>query len=216
LLLLPEQLVEKSQVAGPKPRSAALLLQTAAAVETLLYCPMRIANLASLRIDQHLRWATKDRELVLYITIPGDEVKNGTPLHFELTGGSADIVRDYLDRGRLLLSDQPGQALFPKLNGDSKLPGDLSQQIKRIIFKETGLVVNPHLFRSLAGKIHNLVAAGDFATISHVLSDRIETVMKSYVPFEQQASLRHYQASVNEVRRRSSLSGHPDTRNAAL
>lgn len=203
LLLLPEQLAEKAKTPGPKPRSAALLLQTAAAIEILLYCPMRIGNLASLRMDRHLRWESRGRSPILHIVILGDEVKNGNPLHFELTGASADIVRDYIDRGRPQLSDQPGDALFPKLNGDPKGPGDLSQQIKRVIFKETGLTVNPHLFRSLAGKIHNLVAAGDFATISHVLGDRIETVMRSYVPFEQQASLRHYQGSVNEMRRRS-------------
>jgi hypothetical protein len=90
--------------------------------------------------------------------------------------------------------------LFPKRDGGPKLPGDLSQQIKRHIFAETGLIVNAHLFRSLVSRIHNLVCAGDAATISHVLGDRMETVMKAYSQFEQQAALDHYQTSVNTVR----------------
>jgi len=136
----------------------------------------------------------------LVITIPGDEVKNGTPLRYELEGPSAELVSEYMERARLELCSQPSTALFPRVNGGPRNPGDLSQQIKRHFFEQTGLVVNAHLFRSLAGKIHNLVNAGDAATISHVLGDRIGTVMKSYTQFEQKAALDHYQSSVNSVR----------------
>jgi integrase len=200
LLLLPAQLVGKSKSDGAKPRSGPLLLQTAAAIEILLYCPMRISNLAGLCMDRHLKWQSQGKERVLYISIPADEVKNAKPLHFELVGPSAEIVWDYINRARPALMEQPGDALFPKLDGQPKRPGDLSHLIKRTIFNETGLVVNAHLFRSLASKIHNRIAAGDLATISHVLGDRMETVMKSYAQFEQQSSLRRYQQSVNKLR----------------
>jgi hypothetical protein len=86
------------------------------------------------------------------------------------------------------------------MDGTYRNTGDLSQQIKRHCFQETGLTVNPHLFRSLASKIHNLVCAGDAATISHVLGDKITTVMRAYTQFEQKSALDHYQSSVRTVR----------------
>jgi len=202
LMALPARLMEKAQKPGPKPRSSPLLVQSAVVIETLLFCPMRIGNLASLDIDQHLRWVGSGQKRRLSITIPGDQVKNDTPLYYELTGASADIVRRYIDEARPGLLDKPSTALFPKLNGTSKNPADLSSQIKRHILAETGLDVNAHLFRSLASRIHNLVCAGDAATISHVLGDRIETILKSYAQFEQKSALETYQSSVNTVRDR--------------
>ena len=200
LLMLPEHLKAKSQKPGPKPRSASLLMQTAIALEILLYCPMRIGNLTRLDMERHFRWITERRQPRLIINIPADEVKNNTPLRYELCGQSVTLMRDYLDRARPLLLGAPSTAVFPRQNGRSRNPNDLSQQISRHSFDSSGLIINAHMFRSLASKIHNLVNAGDAATISHVLGDRIGTVMKSYAQFEQKNALDHYQASVNEVR----------------
>jgi hypothetical protein len=200
LLAMPDRLFEKAKVPGPKPRSSALLIQSAVAIETLLFCPMRIGNLARLDIDRHLRWVKDGRQHRLLIMIPGDQVKNSTPLSYELSGRSAEIMRIYIDEVRPTLSNTPSTAVFPKLDGSTKNPSDLSQQTQRHIFAETGLTVNAHLFRSLVSKIHNLVNAGDMATISHVLGDRIETVMKAYSQFEQKSALDTYQSSVNMVR----------------
>jgi len=200
LLMLPAHLEAKSQKPGPKPRSASLLMQTAIALEILLYCPMRIGNLTRLDMERHFRWITEKRQPRLIINIPADEVKNNTPLRYELCGQSVTLMRDYLDRARPLLLGAPSTAVFPRQNGRSRNPNDLSQQISRHSFDSSGLIINAHMFRSLASKIHNLVNAGDAATISHVLGDRIGTVMKSYAQFEQKNALDHYQASVNEVR----------------
>ena len=200
LLGLPARLSRLSEKPGPKPRSAALLFQTAAAIEILILCPMRIRNLANLDTDRHLRWIKERRSLRLIIDIPADEVKNDKPLRYELNGAAAEFVRDYIDRTRPSLCPNPTTAVFPKMDGTYRNPGELSQQIKRHCFQETGLTVNAHLFRSLASKFHNLICAGDAATISHVLGDKINTVMRSYSQFEQKSALDHYQKSVRKVR----------------
>ena len=161
---------------------------------------MRVGNLARLDLEKHLRWIEGRKALRLIIEIPGEEVKNGKPLRYELTGPSAQMIRRYGEEVRPTLCKAPTSALFPKMDGAPCNPGDLSHQIKRHVLQETGLVVNAHLFRSLASKIHNEIAAGDMATISHVLGDRIETVMGAYSQFEQQRSLRHYQSSVRKLR----------------
>jgi hypothetical protein len=200
LLNLPEHLANKAQAAGFRSRRAALWMQTAVAIELLLFCPMRVGNLAALDLDRHMRWRTVNRRKILLISIPAVEVKNGVPLNYELVGSSAALVRAYLDQARPQLLGAPSTALFPKLNGAAKQPGDLSTQIRRTIFEESGLVVNAHLFRSIAARIHNMIAAGDFGTVAHVLSDRIGTVMKAYANHEQTSSLRRYQDSVVRLR----------------
>ena len=200
LLALPGHLVGLAQKLTLKPRTALLYLQSAAAIEILLFCPMRIGNLVNLDIEEHLRWINDQDGLRVIIDIPGEEVKNGKPLRYELKGRSAGLIRDYIDGARKALSDEPTTALFPKLDGGSKNPGDLSHQIKRHCLQETGLIVNAHLFRSLASKIHNRVTKGDAATISYVLGDTIGTVMRAYAPFEQKNALDHYQQSVRKLR----------------
>jgi hypothetical protein len=69
-----------------------------------------------------------------------------------------------------------------------------------MILEHTGLTINAHLFRSIAGKIHSLAAPGDFVTLSHVIGDSLKTAMKSYAQFEQKNSLEHYQRSVDKAR----------------
>jgi hypothetical protein len=200
LLGLPVRLACISEKPGPKPRSADLFFQSAVAIEILILCPMRIRNLANLDTERHLRWIKEGRSLRLIIDIPADEVKNDKPLRYELNGAAAELFRDYIERVRPNLCPSPTTAAFPKMNGTYRNPNELSQQIKRHCFQETGLTVNAHLFRSLASKIHNLVCAGDTATISHVLGDKISTVMGAYAQFEQKSALNHFQESVRKVR----------------
>ena len=169
-------------------------------IEILLYAPMRIGNLAGLQIDQNLRWVKTEGKQCLNISIPGEEVKNSKPLHYELGPDSSVVVRKYLDDGRPLLMGAPSNALFPALDGGSKLSVHLSAQISRAIFDYTGLKVNPHLFRSLAGKLHSMVSPGDMVTLAHVLNDALTTVAKSYAQFETRSALRHYQTSVRTMR----------------
>lgn len=201
LLALPKHLAEQPPGPEAKPQTAPLMLQVACCLEILFLTAMRINNLANLDLERHLRWAGSGRRLKLYISIPGHEVKNGKPLSFELTGSSAELVQRYINGARKKLTRDPSStALFPKRDGTPKNPADLSNQIKRSVFKHTGLDVTPHLIRSLVARIHNQFAAGDYGTVAHVLGDRIGTVMKSYANFEQQTALRSYQTSVLELR----------------
>jgi len=210
LLHLPKRLSQPVDRLYVKKRGNLLRFQTAAAIEILLFCPMRIANLAGLDVDRHLRWTELGRSLTLHIHIPDGEVKNRVPLHYELTDESAVLVQRYIEDIRPQLCVQPTTALFPTLDGSTRRPEDLSQQIKRHIFNETGLTVNAHLFRSLAARIHALVNAGDYGTISHVLNDKIGTVMAAYANHDQKASLRRYRDSVVKVRDTSGSSTAPN------
>ncbi len=201
LLHLPEKLVQLSARSGLPPHKAALLMQAALAIEILLYAPMRAGTLAKLHLEHHIRFIGKGRRRRTMITVPGHEVKNNRDLNYELGENATALMERYLQDARPVLLREPSEYLFPAQNGSSKRTQHLSDLIKKTILEHTGMTINAHLFRSIAGKIHSMAAPGDFATLSHVLHNTLRTAMKSYAQFEHQSSLRHYQDSVDLARK---------------
>jgi site-specific recombinase XerD len=202
LLHLPEALKKLSGRTALRPRKTALLMQAAIAVEILLYAPMRAGTLSGLHLDRHIRFIGSGRSRRTMISVPGKEVKNNRDLHYELGERSTRLLEQYLKDARPILLREPSDYLFPAQDGGPKRASSISNLIKETILEHTGLTINAHLFRSIAGKIHSMAAPGDFATLSHVLHNTLRTAMKSYAQFEHQSSLRHYQESVDKARKR--------------
>jgi len=201
LLHLPERLQVEARKSGLRDRRRALLVQSALAIEILLHAPMRIGNLCSLHIERHIRRTRVKGRTCLILSIPGHEVKNSNNLSFELTGCTLDLYDYYMSEHRPILLGEPSDYLFPAQDGGHKRQSALSHLIKQTIYDHTGLVIHPHLFRSIAGKIHTMIHPGDFLTLGHAIGDSLKTAMKAYSQFEQQNAVRHYQSSVEAVRR---------------
>lgn len=202
LLHLPARLVARASRSDLRAHRRALLVQAALAIEILLHAPMRIGNLVGLNLEHHVRRAEVKGAPSIILSIPGEEVKNGRPLSFELTGDTLALFDLYVRDYRPTLLTAPSDFLFPARDGGAKWTISLSKLIKDTIREYTGLTIHAHLFRSIAGKILMLSNPGDFATLSHVIGDTLQTTMKSYAQFEQKNAVRHYQASVTEARNR--------------
>lgn len=201
LLHFPEALATKAEKTfALRPRRAALMMQAALAVEILLNAPMRVGNLSSLNLFEHTRRVGKGRETRMLIHIPAEEVKNGKALDYELGPEATALLELYVETARPHLLGAPSDFLFPAMNGGPKAPTGLSRLITQMILDHTGLVINPHLFRSIAGKIHSLEQPGDVTTLAYVLNDSLRTAMKAYAQFERRSALKHYQASVAKAR----------------
>ena len=159
LLTLPGILVGKAETLlshGTRhaQRKGALLMQAALAIEILLNAPMRIGNLAALDPSYHLCRLRVGREDRTHIHIPPEEVKNAKALDYELGAEATSLLNLYIARAHPVLIDTPTTVMFPAQNGGAKRPEALSRLIKSTILEHTGLVIHPHLFRSIAGKIH--------------------------------------------------------------
>ena len=201
LLHLPDALVRTAQrLHATKPRKAALKLQAAVVIEILLNAPMRIGNLSTLHLERHLRPIGSGRKRQVHIHMPAEEVKNDKALDYLLPTDVAALLDLYLTQARPVLEDKPSEYLFPAQNGGYKSAAHLSGLIKTTILEHTGLVINAHLFRSIAGKVHSLAQPGDFVTLSHVLNNSLPMAMKAYAQFERQSSLQHYQNSLQAAR----------------
>lgn len=203
LLHLPERLQVEARKPGLRDHRRALLVQAALAIEILLHAPLRIGNLSSLHIERHMRLTRVKGKTCLVLSVPGHEVKNGKDLSFELTGETLDLYDYYMQVHRPVLLREPSGYLFPAQDGGHKRQSALSKLIKQTIYDYTGLVIHPHLFRSIAGKIHTMIHPGDYLTLGHAIGDSLRTAMKAYAQFEQQNAVRHYQASVEAARRQT-------------
>ena len=204
LLLLPLRLAALAKRA--RGRKAAVLMQMAVAIEILTMCPLRIGNLANLRLGETLFWTRPGRKGRLLLSIPSDEVKNREPIEFELPTESAQLIELYLDGYRPLLCVDRSEWIFPGRDGGPKRPGSLGPQIKRIIYKHTGLEVNAHLMRHIGAKLFLDSNPGSYEVVRRVLVHRsIDTTTESYTGFETRSAARQFDDVILEQRRAAVL-----------
>ena len=149
LLELPDRLCAMRR--GLKPKAAALAREDALAIAILLVCPLRIGNIAGIHIEHNLQRPGDGR---VFLNFSEDEIKNHRPMEFEVPPD----VRRMLDRhlaNRSPLLCPPGTPwLFPRRDGTGHVDrNSLSTRLTKRILKETGIIMNPHLFRHLAAML---------------------------------------------------------------
>jgi integrase len=202
--LSPARLLKKARRLDRTRRDDALPVQIALAIEILLFAPIRLGNLARLRIDQHFHWSRAGRKGVCHLVISAEEVKNGVPLEFPLPRDLLTLLQTYLDdyRPRLTSSDDPW--LCPGRDGRHKTTTALRNQISKTVLEETGLEVNPHLFRHIAAKLHLEVNPGEYEIVRRLLGHTdIKTTTSFYTGTEGAAAARHYDRTILGLRDRT-------------
>lgn len=201
LLCLPERLMKEARSNKLPARRAALMVQTAVAIEILLMAPMRIENLAELDLDRHLVRPGRSTDL-LHIVFVEDEVKNGEELHFPLPSESVALIERYVRVYRPLLADPANRMLFPGNGQASKSIGQLRQQISGTIYRFTGLRIHPHLFRHAGAKLYLDNNPGAYEVMRRVLAHKsIDTTTGYYTGSETAAAVRHFDDVILGLRR---------------
>jgi len=173
LLLLPEQLANWAARA-PTPVRGAVAMELAVAIAILLAVPIRIANLAGLRLDQHLLRPGGSRSL-WFIDIPEHEVKNSVRLFFELSQRVTTVMNRFLRNFHPVLVEAGNPYLFP-VGSTHKRPAALSQQIRGVIADWVGVDMTAHQFRHFAG----LLMWDDLEALAQLLGDKDTETVRSY------------------------------------
>jgi integrase len=204
LLTLPERLARglERQKAGAFSHGDAARLQTALAIAILLAAPLRVGNLAGLRLDRHLLRQGQGAMQQARLVVPAEEVKNRQELEHPLPPWVVDLLELYLARARPVLQRWPGPWLFPGTRaGQPKTTYRLGQQIAAATEKELGLRLTPHQFRHACGLIYLIANPGGHEVVRHLLGHRsLATTVRFYAGMEAAAALRHYDAVVLERR----------------
>jgi hypothetical protein len=183
---LPSLLMEEARSRKPHaPVGAAVLAQIAVAVAILTVAPVRLANLASVRLGENL---TKPGgpDSAFWLTFPRYDVKNDVPLQFELDRVVTDIIDEYVREFRpALLRGSNGDWLFPGCSSEHKEKISFSTQIVKRIQKSTGLRVTVHQFRHAAAAILLKHRPGEYGLVQRILGHKsLETTKRFYVALE--------------------------------
>lgn len=199
LICLPERLFALAD-RMPLGVRAAVLAQTALAIELLLVAPVRIGNLASIDLERHLLRPGRSREK-LHLVFEAWEVKNDQELEYPLEGITVALLKRYLTEYRPRLAPPGSTALFPRRDGGAKKRDVLGPRISRVIFEHTELRVNPHLFRHLTSKLYLDAHPGEYGVPQRVLGHkRLATTMNSYTGSETAAAVRQFDEVILRLR----------------
>lgn len=198
LLHLPRRLLAeaRSATSDRRRRHAA---QMALAIEILTFAPLRLANLAQLRLGESFREVRQARGSRWLARFEPQTVKNRATLAFELPAESSSLVAEALRH-----SPPVDGWLFPGQSG-AKGASCLGTQIKRTVERHVGVPFNVHLFRALAGLTHLRDNPDGFESVRALLGDRDDRVVREHYAFAAERHLiDHAQRSISRSRARLS------------
>jgi hypothetical protein len=201
LINLPAKIVKDAcRLANPNYK-AALRFQSALAIALLLVAPVRAKNLARLELQRHFTHSGPPGNRVVHLVIPAEEVKNKTPLEFELPADVVRLLDVYVDRFRPLLTLQHSDFLFPARKGGAKHQTQLATQIKRTIKNEAGFILNLHCFRHLAAYLFLKSYPGEYESVRLILGHKsLKTTVEHYCGLEQSDAMRRYDELIAQYR----------------
>jgi hypothetical protein len=140
------------------PVKAALRAQLAVAIGILTVAPVRLGNLARIRLEENLIRPAGPLS-PYWLVFPNYDVKNRVRLEFTLKERLTKLVEEYVHEHRpVLLRGYNAPWLFPGENGRHKTLGTLGDQITDAVWDRVGIRVTPHQYatNSPIRKIRNI------------------------------------------------------------
>ena len=202
LLDLPRRVFRELKQSKQHDRPAALRALSAMAIECLIAMPMRIHNLASLDLSRHIVMTGQGRRL-MHVVIPGEETKTGEPYEVTVPADTAALLTTFRAVYRPLLSSLPSTLLFPNMDGEVRNETAFSVSLSRFIRRETGLIMNVHLFRHFAVSLYLRDRPEDLETARRILGHKsIATTTRFYADIKTKACFRRYDAVIDDIRTR--------------
>ena len=188
---------------GAKKRKAAqIMVQAAIAIEIMMFAPIRIHNLSTIRLDEHMGWQA-DR---LRLSFPAHEVKNDQALDFLLPAEASERIKRYIKDWRSLFIPATNPYLFPGRNGKPKDQSALRNQMKKAIFDHTGLQMTPHQFRHAAAKLLLDARPGHYEVVRKLLGHKsLTTTYAHYAGAETDAAVELYDDIILQLRRPAAI-----------
>ena len=202
VLHLSERLVAEAETEATPTKQAARLVEMALAIELLLMAALRIRNLAALHLNRNIQWQRATRERCCHLVLEPHEVKNEEHIEFELPPTTSSLLSLFLERYRPLLVPPQSPWLFSRRDKPEPISRVvLASRIKCIVRDRTGLEVNPHLFRSLGGKIYLDQNPGGYEVVRRMLGHKsLSTTLRAYTGAETKSAAKHFDETLRKLR----------------
>ena len=197
LLHLPRELLLRARAKTLTQKAAARLVAYAVALEIELVFPMRRANLAGLRLDEHLQRLDPGGRRVTHIFLSASEMKNRNGMEWELPQETRELLETYLREYRPHVAEPGNMFLFPSRELYGRTAHELGIGLCRLIGQELGLELNIHLLRHFGGWLYLNRHPGNYEVLRQVLGHKkVEVTIACYTGLEADASARHFDENV--------------------
>jgi integrase len=187
---LPEQLMARAQaMRNSVPVRAALLAQTAVAVGILVVAPVRLGNLAAIRLDVNMI-KPGGPESNYWLQFPKFDVKNKQALQFAFNDKLTKLIDEYVFEFRpVLMKGKNGDWLFPGRSTDHKEKIGFSTQIVKQVEKAAGMRITVHQYRHAAAAMILKHRPGEYELVRQLLGHKsVETTKRFYLDLETNAA----------------------------
>lgn len=201
LLALPAALATHARHARLSPARQRQAWRTAVAIELLLHTGMRLHQLATLRLGEHLTWPDGPQG-ALRIRAPGRQTRDGAALEFELVGAPQALVQAYLEWFGLQVRRQPPQPwLFANADGTRVSDAALADGIAKATDRGIGLCITPHQLRHVCATLLLTAFPGDYTTVKDLLGHQfLESTWALYGGQPRQAAIAEWHARLAQQR----------------
>jgi hypothetical protein len=191
---LPEQLMEQAQgMRTSAPVRAALLAQTAVAVGVELVAPVRLGNLAAIKLGVNLI-KPGGPDTNYWLQFPKFDVKNKQALQFAFNDKLTKLIDEYVfDFRPILMNGRNEDWLFPGRSTDHKEKIGFSTQIVDQVEKATGIRITVHQYRHAAAAMILKHRPGEYELVRQLLGHKsVETTKRFYLDLETTAASEIY------------------------
>jgi integrase len=191
---LPEELMERARkMRNAAPVRAAILAQIAVAVAILLVAPIRLGNLAAIRLDVNLIKPGGPGS-DYWLCFSKFDVKNKQALQFVFNGRLTKLIDEYVSDFRpALMKGKNHDWLFPGRATDHKEKIGFSTQIVDHVAKATGIRVTVHQYRHAAAAMFLKHRPGEYELVRQLLGHKsVETTKRFYLDLETTVSSEMY------------------------
>jgi integrase len=194
VIALPTRMMAEARAGlASQPVKARVTAHLAVATRILTVAPVRISNLASIRLGINLIRPGGPGSTYL-LTFPDYDVKNNVPLEFPLDAETTSIIDEYIRLHRPGgMNGHDHRYLFPGKAHNQKLTRGLGEQISARLWKMLGVRITPHQFRHAAAAIILRADPGNYEFVRRVLGHRnIQTTTAFYIGLDTTQATERY------------------------
>jgi integrase len=175
---------EASDLRQQAPVKAAVRAQLAVAIGILTFAPVRLGNLARIRLGENLIRPAGPLS-PYWLVFPHYDVKNRVKLEFDLKERLTGMIEEYVhDHRPALLRGSNEPWLFPGENRRHKGLAILGEQITNAVEDRVGIRVTAHQYRHAAAALI-LRETQDYELARRVLGHKnLRTTIKFYLGLE--------------------------------
>jgi len=189
---LPMSLLQRAEkAAGNKSGTVGAMI--AAAIAILLCCPMRVKNLSNLHMKEDLTIVREGRSVVILVHVSPDKTKGRQAIDAVIEPPYSTVIARYISHHRKYAADELSDWLFPSISGVPRTPAYFGELLKERIFRETGLIMNVHLFRHFSAYVFLEAHPGSYEDVRRVVGHaKMDTTTSFYAPASTKATFKRY------------------------